>query len=41
MPARHALSDAQWKLIPPLLPGELKDGGRPTADNRLFVDAVL
>ena len=41
MPARHALSDAQWNLIGPLLPGEPEDGGRPAADNRLFVDAVL
>ena len=41
MPARHALSDAQWNLIRPLLPGKPEDGGRPAADNRLFVEAVL
>ena len=41
MPARHALSDIQWDLIRPLLPGKPEDGGRPAADNRLFVDATL
>lgn len=41
MRSRHALSDAQWALICDLLPGRPELGGRPAADNRLFVDAVL
>ena len=38
---RHAISDAQWERIKDLLPGRPGIRGRTTADNRLFVDAVL
>ena len=38
---RHALSDAQWERIQDLLPGRSGTPGRPAANNRLFVDAVL
>jgi len=41
MPARHALTDAQWDRIKDLLPGKEGDPGRSGVDNRLFVDAVL
>jgi transposase len=35
------LSDAQWRLVAPLLPGKPGDRGRSGTDNRLFFDAVL
>ena len=38
---RRLLNDAQWARIAPLLPGKKGDPGRPGADNRLFVEAVL
>ena len=38
---RYALTDTQWKLIEGLLPGRAGHVGRPAANNRLFVDAVL
>lgn len=38
---RHGLSDEQWELIEPLLPGKVGDRGRSGADNRKFVEAVL
>jgi transposase len=38
---RLLLNDAQWARIAPLLPGKKGDPGRPGADNRLFVEAVL
>ena len=41
MPARHALTDAQWAQLQPHLPGRDGDRGRTAADNRLFLDAVL
>ena len=41
MPARHALTDAQWNRIKDLVPGKPGDPGRSGEDNRLFVDAVL
>ena len=37
---RHELTDEQWRLIEGRLPGKAADPG-PTADNRLFVNAVL
>jgi putative transposase len=37
---RHELTDEQWELIRDRLPGKATDPG-PTADNRLFVNAVL
>ncbi len=41
MRRRHELTDAQWKLIEPLLPGKEGDPGVTAADNRLFVNAVF
>ena len=38
---RRMLSDAQWQRIEPLLPEKLTNKGGRTADNRLFVEAVL
>jgi transposase len=37
---RHALTDAQWKRLEPLLPRRLQ-GRKSTLGDRLFVDAVL
>ena len=37
---RHALSDAQWKRIEPLLPRR-PQGRKSTLGDRLFIDAVL
>ena len=39
--SRRALTDRQWALIAPLVPGKVGDRGRSGADNRLFVDAIL
>lgn len=41
MSRRHALTDEQWLQIQGLLPGQGKQRGRPAADNRRFVEAVL
>lgn len=41
MTRRYALTDAQWDRIKDLLPGRAGHVGRPAANNRLFVDAVL
>lgn len=41
MRRRHELTDAQWVLIEPHLPGRQGDRGRTGANNRLFVDAVV
>lgn len=41
MNRRHELSDEQWQLISPHLPGQKKDPGRTADDNRMFVNAVL
>ena len=41
MTRRYALTDAQWARIQDLLPGRAGHVGRPAANNRLFVDAVL
>jgi transposase len=38
---RHAISDADWDRIKPLLPGQPGQHGKVARDNRLFVDAVL
>ncbi len=39
--SRRILTDRQWAIIEPLVPGKSGDRGRTGADNRLFVDAVL
>ncbi len=41
MSKRYALTDEQCERINNLLPGKPGDSGRTSADNRLFVDAVL
>lgn len=41
MTRRYALTDLQWDRIKDLLPGRAGHVGRPAADNRLFVEAVL
>ena len=41
MSRRHAIADEQWTRIKDLLPGRGDEPGRPAADNRLFIDAVL
>ena len=41
MPARHAISDADWDRIKDLLPGRPGQPGWLGRDNRLFVDAAL
>lgn len=41
MTRRYALTDAQWDRIKDLLPGRAGHVGRPAANNRLFVNAVL
>ena len=38
---RKVLKDSQWERIAPLLPGKPGDPGRPAADNRGFLEAVL
>jgi transposase len=38
---RHGLSDEQWELVEPLLPGKVGDRGRSGANNHKFVEAVL
>lgn len=38
---RLVLTDRQWVLIAPHLPGKAVDPGRTASDNRLFVEAVL
>ncbi len=38
---RYGLRDDQWERISVLLPGRVGQVGRPAADNRLFVEAVL
>jgi putative transposase len=38
---RLVLTDRQWSLIEPHLPGKLSDPGATAKDNRLFVEAVL
>ena len=38
---RFVLSDFQWSIIAPLLPGKASDCGVTARDNRLFLEAVL
>jgi transposase len=38
---RHALSDAQWERLRPLLPPPPTGRGRPRRDDRLIVDGIL
>jgi transposase len=38
---RYELRDDQWERIQGLLPGRSGSVGRPAANNRLFVEAVL
>ena len=38
---RHELTDRQWELISPHLPGQKHHSGRTAEDNRLFVNAVF
>jgi transposase len=38
---RFVVSDAQWRVIAPLLPGKASDCGVTARDNRLFLEAVL
>ena len=40
MKERLILTDAQWARIEPLCTGKANDRG-PTADNRMFIEAVL
>jgi putative transposase len=35
------LTDKQWAIIAPLVPGKQGDRGRTGSDNRLFLDAIL
>jgi putative transposase len=39
--SRRTLTDWQWAIIEPLVPGKEGDRGRTGTDNRLFVDAIL
>ena len=38
---RYEITDEQWSLIEPLLPGKEGDPGAHGEDNRLFVNAVI
>jgi len=38
---RMMLSDEQWNVIEPFLPGKESDCGVTASDNRLFLEAVL
>lgn len=38
---RHALSNAQWKVIAPLCTGKDTDPGATAQDNRQFIEAVV
>ena len=38
---RHDISDKLWKLLQPHLPGRAGSVGRPSYDNRLFINAVF
>ena len=39
--SRRTLTDRQWTIIEPLVPGKKGDRGRAGTDNRLFIDAFL
>ena len=38
---RHDVSDAVWSKLEPYLPGTKGQVGRPSKDNRLFINAVF
>ena len=38
---RYLLTDKQWELIEPLLPGKKEDPGRTGANNRLALEGIL
>ena len=38
---RSMLTNAQWKRLSPLLPGQAQSPGTTAKDTRLFVEAVL
>ena len=38
---RHSLREDQWEQIKDALPGKKEDPGRTSADNRLFIEAVM
>ena len=38
---RTVLSDAMWAQVEHMLPGKATDPGGTSADNRLFLEAVL
>ena len=38
---RHDISDRDWEILEPLLPGGEGRVGRPASDNRLFINAVF
>ena len=38
---RHEITDRQWALVAPLLPGKSTDCGVTARDNRLFFNAVV
>ncbi|PID44112.1 MAG: hypothetical protein CSB48_02680 [Proteobacteria bacterium] len=37
---RHDLTDEQWAVLEPHLPGRSGKVGRPEVDNRLFINAL-
>jgi transposase len=39
--SRHALTDAQWAVIEPLLPERRRGPGRPRADDRKPLNGTL
>lgn len=41
MVKRYELTERQWAVIGPLVPGKAGDPGRSGVDNRLFVNGVL
>ncbi len=38
---RYAVTDRQWAVIAPLLPGKATDCGVTASDNRLFFNAIV
>ena len=38
---RHEITDRQWALVAPLLPGKSTDCGVTARDKRLFLNAVV
>lgn len=41
MSRTESLSDDAWALIEPLMPAPSGEGGRPFADHRLMVEAII